>query len=37
MNFDQLIENEKHFFFFKNHMQNLVQKPVPEPFIKKQN
>ena len=36
MNFDQLIENEKH-FFFKNHMQNLVQKPVPEPFIKKQN
>ena len=36
MNFDQLIENEKH-FFFKNHMQNLVQKPVTEPFIKKQN
>ena len=31
----QLIEgNMKNIFFLKNHTQNVVEKPVPDPFLK---
>ena len=38
MNFDQLIEyNTKNIFLWKNHTQNVVEKQVPDSFIKNQN
>ena len=35
--FGQLIEYNIEIFFFQNHSQHVVVKPVTEPFIKNQN
>ena len=35
--FDQLIEYNVKIFFLKNHTQNMLEKLVPEPFLKNQN
>ena len=36
MKFGQLIEDDKGVFFLKNHKQNVVEKIVPDSFIKDQ-
>ena len=37
MKFGQFIEYNVEIFFLKNHTQRLVEKLVPNPFIKSQN
>ena len=37
MKFGQLIDYNMRNIFLKNHTQNVVEKPFPEPFLKNQN
>ena len=37
MKFGQLIEYNMRNIFLGNHIQNVVEKLVPDPFIKNQN
>ena len=37
MKFGQLTECDMRNIFLKNHTQNVVEKPVPDPFPKKKN
>ena len=37
MEFAQLRGNNMKIFFQKNHTQNVMEKPFPDPFLKKQN
>ena len=36
MKFGQLIEHNMRSIFLKNHMQNVVEKLFPDPFLKKE-
>ena len=37
MKFGQLIEYNMKIFFLKNHIQNVVEKLFPDPFLKNKN